>query len=103
MRLRVWRDAGAFVAAAAAGAGVALYVRPPLTSGTAGAALAWLVALATGIRYVAGRAWGRGILGSPEGNAAYFAAREHYALGGVHSLSIGACLGMAAMVAALLT
>lgn len=101
MRVRVWRDAGVFVAVAAFGAGVAIYIRPPVTPGTTGAALVWLVVLGVGVRYLAGRAKGRGVLGTPEGNAAYFAAPERYAVGGLYSASLGAGLGAASMAAAL--
>ena len=101
MRLRVWRDAGAFVAVAAFGAGVAIYIRPPLTLGTTGAALVWAVALILGVRYLAGRAKGRGVTGTPEGNATYFASPESHAVGGLYSASLGAGLGVATMVAAL--
>lgn len=101
MRVRVWRDAGAFVAVAAFGAGIALYVRPPLTLGTAGIALMWAVVLVLGVRYLTGRAKGRGVMGTPEGNVTYFASPESYAVGGLYSASLGAGLGVATMVAAL--
>ncbi len=101
MRVRVWRDAGAFVAPAALGTGVAFYTAPPLTSGGAVTTLAWFILLAVGVRHLAGRAKGRGVVGTPERNAEYYADPEHFALGGTHSFSIGAGLGMAAMLAAL--
>lgn len=102
MRVRVWRDVGAFVAVAATGAWIALSVRPPLTPGTAGVALAWAVVLALGVRHLAGRAKGRGVTGTPEGNATYFASPERYAAGGLYSACLGAVLGIAAMVMALI-
>lgn len=103
MRVRVWRDAGTFVAVAAVGARIALSVRPPLTPGTVGAALAWAVVLTLGVRYLVGRAKGRGVVGTPEGNAAYFASPERYAVGGFYSACLGAIVGIAAMVTALVT
>lgn len=102
MRVRVWRDAGSFIAVASFGAGVALYVRPPLTFNTACTAVTWCVALVLGVRYLTGRAEGRGITGTAEGNATYFASPEDYAVGGLFSASLGAGLGIAAMLAALL-
>lgn len=101
MRVRTWRDAGSFVAVAVLGAGVALHVRPPLASSTAGTAAAWSIALILGVRYLTGRARGQGITGTAEGNAAYFACPEHYAVGGLYSACLGASLGIVAMIAAL--
>ena len=103
MRFRACRDAGAFIAAATLGAGFAIYAQPPMTSGIVGAALAWLVALAVVARYLTGRARGRGIVGTPENNVAYFAAPEAYAVGGLYSATLGSCFGILAMLAALLT
>ncbi len=103
MRLRACRDAGAFITVAALGAGFAIYAQPPMTSGIIGAALAWLAALAVVVRYLAGRARGRGIVGTPENNVAYFAAPEDYAVGGLYSATLGTCFGILAMLAALLT
>ncbi len=40
-------------------------------------------------------------MGTPEGNAEYHADPEHFALGVLHSVSLGAGLGIAAMLAAL--
>lgn len=103
MRLRVCRDAGAFITVATLGAGFAIYAQPPMTSGIVGAALVWLVALAVGVRYLAGRARGRGIVGTPENNVAYFAAPEDYAVGGLYSASLGAGFGILAMLASLMS
>ena len=101
MRLRTWRDVGSLVTVALAGAGVAVYVRPPVTGIVVGGAVAWLFALVLVARHVAGRAQGRGVVGTAEGNAAYFADPERHAVGGLLGFSIGAGLGMAAMLLAL--
>ena len=103
MRFRTCRDAGAFVAVATLGAGFAIYARPPVTSGIVWAALAWLVAVAVVVRHLTGRAKGRGIVGTAENNAAYFAAPENYAVGGLYSATLGGFFGVLAMLAALLT
>ena len=52
-------------------------------------------------RHAARRARGQGITGPPEGNVEYHANPERFALGGVLSVSLGAGLGVAAMLAAL--
>ena len=103
MRFRTCRDAGAFITVATLGASFAIYARPPITSGIIWAALAWLVAVAVVVRYLTGRAKGRGIVGTPENNAAYFGAPENYAVGGLHSATLGGFFGVLAMLAALLT
>lgn len=101
MRFRAWRDAGSLVAVALAGAGVAAYVRPPMTGSVTGSAVAWLLALVLVARHVAGRARGRGLVGTAEGNVSYYADPEGYAVGGVLSAGIGAGLGVVAMVVAM--
>ena len=101
MRIRVWRDAGLLVGMGLAGAGVAAYVGPPVSLAFVGSALAWLLVLAAAARHVIGRARGRGVVGTAEGNAAYFADPERYAVGGLFGFSIGAGLGVVAMLAAL--
>ena len=103
MRFRTCRDAGAFIAVATLGAGFAIYARPPITAGIVWAALAWLVAMAVVVRYLTGRAKGRGIVGTAENNAAYFGAPEDYAAGGLCSATLGGFFGVLAMLAALLT
>lgn len=99
--VRSWRDTGLLVGIALAGAAVAVYVQPPLTRSLAWSITAWLVVVMVLARHAARRARGRGIIGTPEGNAEYQANPERFALGGVHSVSLGAGLGIAAMLAAL--
>ena len=101
MRLRVLRDAGSLVAMALTGAAVAVYVAPTVSWDLAGATAAWFLALTLLVRHAARRARGRGVGGTPEENALYHADPERFALGGVYSFSLGAGLGMAAMLAAL--
>ena len=101
MRFRAWRDAGSLVAVALAGAGVAADLRTPNTGSVARRAVTWLLALAFVARHVAGRARGRGLVGTAEGNVSYYADPEGYAVGGVLSAGIGAGLGVVAMVIAL--
>ena len=101
MRLRAWRDVGALVGPALTGGVIAAYVEPPVTGIVAGCAAAWLLALALAVRHVAGRAQGRGVIGTAEGNAAYFQDPESYAVGGAFGFTVGAGLGLAAMVLAL--
>jgi len=99
--VRTWRDTGLLVGIALAGAAVAVSVQPPLTHSLAWSIAAWLIAVMVLARHVARRATGRGIMGTPEGNAEYHADPEHFALGVLHSVSLGAGLGIAAMLAAL--
>lgn len=103
MRFRTCRDAGAFIAIAMLGASFAIYARPPVTSGIVWATLTWLVVVAVVVRYLTGRARGRGVVGTPENNAAYFGAPEDYAVGGLYSATLGGFFGVLAMLAALLT
>ncbi len=93
--VRTCRDAGLLVGVALAGAAVAVYVQPPLTRSLAGSIMAWLVGVMVLARHAARRARGRGVTGTPDGNAAYHADPERFALGGVHSISLGAGLGNA--------
>ena len=102
MRLRVLRDAGSLVAPALTGAAVAVHAAPPISWNLAGVAVAWLLALTLLARHAARRARGQGVLGTPDGNALYHANPERFALGGVYSVSLGAGLGMAAMLAKLI-
>ena len=100
--VRTWRDTGLLVGVALAGAAIAVYVQPPLTRSLTGGITAWLIVMMVLARYAARRARGRGITGTPDGNAEYHADPERFALGGVHSVSLGAGLGIAAMLVALL-
>jgi len=97
----MWRDTGLLVGIALAGAAVAVFVQPPLTRSLTLGIAAWLVVAATLVRHAAQRAKGRGIMGTPEGNAEYHADPERFALGVVHSVGLGAGLGIAAMLASL--
>lgn len=101
MLVRTWRDAGLLAGVALAGAAVALYVRPPVTRLVAGGGMAWLTMVGAWAWYAARCAKGRGIMGTPERNAEYHADPERFALGGMHSLGIGAGLGTVVMLAAL--
>lgn len=102
MVARTWRDTGLLVGIALAGAAVAVYVQPPLTRSLTWSIATWVIAAIVLARHAARRARGRSIMGTPEANAEYYADPERFALGSVHSVSLGAGLGIAAMLAALL-
>ncbi len=99
--IRAWRDTGLLVSIALAGAAVVIYVQPPLTRSLAWGIAAWLVVVIVLAWHTAARARGRGVIGTPDGNVAYQADPEHFALGVMRSISLGAGLGIAAMLAAL--
>jgi len=101
MLARTWRDMGLLLTFALAGAAVAIYVQPPFTHFLAWSGTVWLIAVLGSVQYAARRAKGKGIVGTPEGNAEYYADPERFALGSVQSFSLGASLGIVAMLAAL--
>jgi len=101
MRARTWRDMGLLMTLALAGAAVAIYVQPPFTRLLAWIGTAWLITVLGLVQYAARRAKGKGIVGTPEGNAKYYADPERFALGGVQSFGWGVGLGIVAMLAAL--
>ena len=99
--VRSWRDTGLLVGIALAGAAVAVYVQPPLTRSLTWGIAAWLAGVVVLARHAVRRARGRGIMGTPERNMEYHADPERFALGGVLRVGLGAGLGVAAMLAAL--
>lgn len=99
--IRTWRDTGLLVGIALAGAAVAIYVQPPLTRSLSWSIATWVIAVIVLARHAVRRARGRGITGTPEENMEYHANPERFALGGVLSVNLGAGLGVAAMLAAL--
>lgn len=100
-RLRITRDVGLLVGTALVGAGMAVYVGPPVRAWLVWLSLAWLVTLLALVRFVVHKATGHGIVGTPEGNERYFDDPEAVALGWPYSLTIGLGLAIWVMLAAL--